>query len=449
MFYSDESHCRACITTFIFLLGGLCESTGFGQEGQPRNNCLPDFPPARTMTFGEQTVLRPGLVFSNDGKALFLSIRTPVRDVSTGRGAVDIRDGVSQLVEVCVASGSITRILLTDSAELWPVGVSPDGASMLVRRDRRELVLVDTRTGHTRQTLSRGDSGPEGGMARGLFAGWSHDGRTAYLVWVDERRAKTELVTWNPATNEQTLLFESDACTILRGARKQLRAKPIYCMPGPGKHLLELPCPTDVEGPPARLLVRDLGAAGEVVQTIACPLEKLQKPLFSADGRRMFMRDSSLVSGVRQWDLQTGEPGPSFRNTPEGFRPQYRAAYDQVHDRLFVPFYWREHPVEDRATTVCVVLLGDARAGKWIARLRYSDTALPRQPHGLTVAPDGRTLAAVCYRLDSPSGKARRRELLLWDLSALEGCGSSQRANSCDEGALFCVTMVVLLRASC
>ena len=337
------------------------------------------------------------------------------------------------LLEIDVETGRTKGTLITRSNSLhaWcGLTPTPNGDALIMALDPGDrLAMVSTRTGRVIRTIQRGDFASWRTSRWQQIAGFDKQGRTAYVVMLDEAEVKTELIAWDLRTGESKLLFSGDA--EIAGLSDTpnanfLSAKRIYVIPGSDPvQFLELP---NLFGPmqmTTEVFVRALDEPKRLIATIESGLWRRSVPAFTADGTRVCLntRQPGTISPA-MFDVDTGARLSGWLGGAFDFPGIFNCA-DPPRSRMFVEGRWRD-PLQagNRSGSVLSIselqrgfLIGDLATTRWIAGCALPSEFQASPIVGPCVSPDGRFLAACT----SPMNVASVRfDLLIYDLRSID-----------------------------
>ena len=332
---------------------------------------------------------------------------------------------VNRVLEVEVALGRAKRVLITWPGYMGlPLALSPDGSGLLIEWPGDALAIVSTTSGRIVGKLTCGDQPQARLSGWRQLAGFSDDGKTAYVVWLDQPRRKTQLLAWDLETGGAKVVFEADAEVHQNEkGREMVRAKRFYHIPGHSDtRVLELPRGHRVRGQ-VDMPVRDLARGAEVVRVISSRIWPWTEPVFSLDGQRMYLQTCYLFIGIAGWDLATGDPLPGLTQfMAYGLSPSPLPAYDAQHERLFVA--GRSHrPL----THTPVILALDMREHHLIGGFRCPTYSMLQKVY---VSADGRRLGAIGFESDKRRRRRSVHQLWLYDLSVLDEKDSQSQGDN-------------------
>lgn len=307
-----------------------------------------------------------------------------------------------RVVDIDVPSGRVTRTLFNPGG-YWelPLTPGPDGHSLLFTDRRGRLVLIDEESGRVLRALDRpdGKSGVgskwESGWHR--VAGFSDDGRAAYVSFFDEQRKSTLLIRWDLKTgsHREVLRIEGGAGSLLTVERR------FFMVPGTSeRRIVEVPMYGDNirYGEQNELLVRDCARAGcPVVQRISAPFWTQCGVHFSRDGTK-FLR-KLWDSAWSEWDLTTGTM------TQEGRAPGFEGTLqdpldlDDARHRLLV------------GSTDAFELMTNVD-GTWRSGTTYSLPKGSLPEDGFTMSPAG-----DCFAVSVFPGASGKYAVVIYDIA--------------------------------
>ena len=239
--------------------------------------------------------------------------------------------------------------------------------------------------------------------------GFSADGRTAYVQWLDDVNVLSGVTAWDLSTGSSRVLVNTPAYSYPVSGRQFPVGREF--LPRSGREGSFVSWPTFMELYNTKSCLLRLHEAGAIefgtVKPDPMPDYNF-RPVLSPDGNTMY-----YISTYGRWlvgvDLVRGEPIGKLALGMGAWSTLACSADGRI---LAVPSHG-------------AVLVRDTVAKSWVARLEHpSDVYAPRP----WVSPDGRWVAAVCQKNVSPQGTTVApgsrgagftHELTIWDLRSV------------------------------
>lgn len=309
-----------------------------------------------------------------------------------------LKQPCDRVVAVDPRTGERVRVVTTRASRTFTnLCVSPDGGSLFLTDGDRTVVRIGVESGREKGRFVAPGAVTVNVRADAVI-GFSGDGGTAYVQWVDRDGAVSGVSAWAMGTGaSETLVRETAYSSESAPGRRFPYGRLFRVLDGEGKRVLSWPQFMESYG--TKTFVLRVHEAGEVRAFSPRPLPGWDAdPVVTSDGKVAFFSKGAGVGGaILGVDLERGEMIGVLRS----------AWMDTIGEDLALSADGR---LLAAAGMTGGVFVRDVEAKRWVARLRVPEGLYaPR----LAFSPDGRWLAAVCQK--GQQG-AFTHEVVLWEV---------------------------------
>jgi hypothetical protein len=315
-----------------------------------------------------------------------------------------------RVVEVDLATGKTRRIVATRRSMTYTrISVSPDGRSLFLASNKGLGVdRVSTRSGRTLGTCPVPPGRGLGEPGSDAVIGYSTDGRTAYVQWLDDGAAISGVTAWNLDTGSAQVVVRTPAYVDTRSGRNWAVGRQFLPLPGPTPRFVSWP--TFMESYNTKeciLRLHDACADGHRELTPDPMPDYSFRPVVTPDAKTLY-----YASTYGRWlvglDLERSE---SIGRVSMGMGGVSDLALSANGRFVAAPAHG-------------AVLIRDTVSRRWLAQLRHPADVYGARPW---ISPDGRWVAALCQKnvganggTTPPGSRASRftHEVTVWDLKA-------------------------------